>query len=127
MLETELYLGPFTCIVGENAVGKSNFFDALMFLSKLADVSLIEAAKSIRSENQKHSNIRDMFFKSGTDYMDTMSFEIDMIIAKEAEDELGQPAKATITSLRYTLELKLNETNEFEQPITIIKEVLEPL
>ena len=55
LLNTELFLGPFTCIAGPNAVGKSNFFDAIMFLSNLADNSLLDAAKSIRSENEKQS------------------------------------------------------------------------
>ena len=29
--------GPFTCVAGPNAVGKSNLFDAIRFLSGLAD------------------------------------------------------------------------------------------
>ena len=62
LLDTELYLGPFTCIAGANAAGKSNFFDALMFFAHLADKTILEAAKSIRSEEQKHSNIKDIFF-----------------------------------------------------------------
>jgi len=127
LLETELFFGPFTCIAGANAIGKSNLFDAITFLSKLADNSILQAAKSIRSEDQKHSNMKDIFFKSGSQYLDTMSFEIDMIVPLKAEDDLGQLAVATITSLRYTLELKLNENNEEREPIEIIKESLVPV
>ncbi|GBL34864.1 hypothetical protein EMGBS15_04590 [Filimonas sp.] len=126
LLDTELYFGPFTCIAGANAVGKSNFFDALMFLSKLADNSVIQAAKSIRSENQRHSNIRDIFFKSGKEYYDRIYFEVDMLVPKTAEDDLGQMAEATITSLRYTLTLQLNDENSEKEPIEIIKEELLP-
>ena len=127
LLDTELYLGPFTCIAGENAVGKSNFFDALLFLSKLADNTIIQAAKSIRSENQKHSNIKDIFFKSGLDYYDTMSFEVDMLVPKKSEDDLGQEAEASITSLRYSIELKLNDEIGDSEPIEIVKEELKPI
>ncbi len=127
LLETELYFGPFTCIAGANAIGKSNFFDSLMFLSNLADNTVLHAAKSIRSENQKHSNIKDIFFKSGSNYLDKMSFEIDMLVSKEAEDDLGQMAEATITSLRYILELKLNEESSRKEPIEIIREELIPI
>ena len=78
LLNTELYLGPFTCIAGANAIGKSNFFDALMFLSKLADHTLVEAAKSIRSENLKHSEVKDIFYKSGSRFYPKLYFEVDI-------------------------------------------------
>ncbi len=127
LLNTELYFGSFTCIAGANAIGKSNFFDAITFLSNLADRSILEAAKSIRSEDQKHSNIKDIFFKSGQHYLDTIFFEIDMIVSQTAEDDLGQTAEASITSLRYALELKLNEDNEDREPIEILQEILIPI
>ena len=90
LVNTELYFGPFTCIVGANAIGKSNFFDALSFLSNLADKTIIEASKSVRSENQKHSNIRDIFYRSGSDYMSEMTFEVDMLVSQTGIDDLGQ-------------------------------------
>lgn len=127
LLETNLYFGPFTCIAGANAIGKSNFFDALLFLSKLADNTILHAAKSIRSENQKHANIKDIFFKAGEYHYDKMYFEVDMLVPKQTVDDLGQVAKATITSLRYILELKLNNENSDKEPIEIIKEELLPL
>lgn len=127
LLNTELYFGPFTCIAGANAIGKSNFFDAILFLSKLADNTILESAKSIRSEDKKHSNIRDIFYKSGEQYYNNISFEIDMLISGNAEDDLGQTAKASITSLKYTLILKLNEDEEKNQPIEIVKEELKPI
>lgn len=127
LVNSELYLGPFTCIAGANAIGKSNFFDALSFLSNLADKTIIEAAKSVRSENQKHSNIRDIFFRSGSDYMSKISFEIDMIVPKFGIDDLGQTAESKITSLRYALELKLNDETSDKEPIEITKEELKPI
>jgi predicted ATPase len=131
LVDTELYFGAFTCIAGANAIGKSNFFDALIFLSNLADNTILQAAKSIRSENQKHANIKDIFFNNGKDYFDEMSFEIDMLVAKTGIDDLGQIANARITSLRYTLVLKLNDeiNNEISsrEPIEIIKEELRPI
>lgn len=127
LLHTELYLGAFTCIAGANAGGKSNFFDALLFLSKLADNTIIEAAKSIRSENQKHSDIKDIFYKSGNQYQKQIYFEIDMLVGTNAPDDLGQPAKTTITSLRYILELQLNDDSGEQEVIEIKKEELIPL
>jgi len=127
LLNTELYFGPFTCIAGANAIGKSNFFDAIVFLSNLADNTILHAAKSIRSENQRHSNIKDIFFRSGNCYLETIRFEIDMIVPRYAEDDLGQMAEASITSLRYTLELKLNDDATEKEPIEIVNEELRPI
>jgi predicted ATPase len=127
LLNMELYLGPFTCIAGANAIGKSNFFDALSFLSNLADKTIIEAAKSVRSENQKHSNIRDIFFRSGSDYLPKISFEVDILLPRKGIDDLGQMAEATITSLKYKLTLKLNSESSDKEPIEIEKEELFPI
>lgn len=126
LVRNEIYFGSFTCIAGDNAIGKSNFFDALSFLSNLADKTIIKAAKSVRSESQKHSNIHDIFFRSGTDLMQTMSFEIDMLVPQLGVDDLGQTAEATITSLRYKLELKINEEPENHEPVSIEHEELIP-
>lgn len=127
LLNAELYLGPFTCIAGANAIGKSNFFDAILFLSHLANDTILQAAKSIRSENMKHSNLTDIFYKSGNQHLKKMSFEIEMIIPKTGTDDLGQSAKASITSLCYSLELKLNDESPDKELIEIIKEELRPI
>lgn len=126
LVNSELYFGPFTCIIGANAIGKSNFFDALVFLSNLADKTLIEAAKSIRSEKQS-SNINDMFFRNGEIVYDTMSFEVDMIIPQEGYDDLGQRACTSTTAVRYKLQLRSIDSSELDEPIQILSESLEPI
>lgn len=89
--------------------------------------SLLEAAKSIRSESDKHSEIKEIFFKNGEDFYDKISFEVDMLVPLKAEDDLGQEAEASITSLRYILELKLNLNIDEKEPIEISKEELKPI
>jgi predicted ATPase len=129
LLGVELYFGPFTCIAGANAAGKSNLFDAITFLANLADMTILEAVMSIRSEKQKHSNIKDVFFKSAEENHEYMSFEVDMLVPETGVDDLGQTAVAKITSLRYKLKLKFNGTNKtFDQlPIEIVEEWLMPM
>ena len=126
LINTQLYFGPFTCIIGANAIGKSNFFDALVFLSNLADKTLIEAAKSVRSEKQ-NSNIKDIFFRDRDMSYDTMSFEVDMIIPKEGYDDLGQKAYASTTAVRYKLQLCSTNISELGEPIQILYESLDPI
>jgi predicted ATPase len=101
----DIRFGPFTCIAGSNGVGKSNLFDAIRFLRGLADQPLIEAASTVRDEEGRTSDIRSLFHRVGDSYADRMSFVAEMIIPPEGVDDLGQPAKASTTFLRYTLEL----------------------
>jgi predicted ATPase len=105
LLDVDVRFGPFTCIAGANASGKSNLFDAIQFLSALANNTLMDAALSIRSEHLASGDIRSLFHHSGDAYADTMSFETEMIVPKEATDDLGQLAQAGITFLRYRLVL----------------------
>ncbi len=58
LVDVDVRFGPFTCVAGANGVGKSNLFDAIIFLSALADKSLVDAAASVRGrrgENSRHS------------------------------------------------------------------------
>jgi predicted ATPase len=105
LLDIDLSLGPFTCIAGGNAVGKSNLFDAIMFLSGLADRPLIEAAMSVRDEGGRATDIRTLFHLSPDGFVETMRLEAEMIVAPSGFDDLGQPANASITFLRYAIEL----------------------
>jgi len=57
LVDDDVYFGPFTCIAGANGAGKSNLFDAIAFLSGLADRSLIDAALSVRDEGGRMSDI----------------------------------------------------------------------
>ena len=46
LVDVDVRFGPFTCIAGANGTGKSNLFDAIGFLSALADKPLVQAALS---------------------------------------------------------------------------------
>ncbi|MEJ7638803.1 MAG: AAA family ATPase [Singulisphaera sp.] len=104
LVDVDIRFGPFTCIAGANGVGKSNLFDAIRFLSALAeDQTLVEAANSVREG--RTADVRGLFHRSGDSHGERMSFKAEMIVPEEGADDLGQPAKASITFLRYTLEL----------------------
>lgn len=106
LAEVDVRFGPFTCIAGANGVGKSNLFDAIFFLSALADRPLMDAAKCVRDEHRRSTDVNSLFLKVGNKHVDEMSFEAEMIVPPEGSDDLGQPAHATITFLRYTLVLQ---------------------
>ena len=107
LVDTELLFGPLTCVAGPNGVGKSNLFDALRFLSALADRPLLEAAASVRSdESGRTANPTTIFHRFAGQASSDMRFEVEMLVPREALDDLGQRAVATNTLLRYTLWLR---------------------
>lgn len=103
--EVDLAFGPFTCIAGPNGVGKSNIFDAIAFLAALSEMPLIEAAASVRGGDTRRGDVRSLFRRTGDRSTRTMSFTAEMLIPPEGEDDLSQVAKASMTYLRYELEL----------------------
>lgn len=105
LIDVDVRFGPFTCVAGVNAVGKSNLFDAIRFLSALASRSLIDAALSVRDELGKTADLRSLFHWVGNDYDDHMTFEAEMIVPREGVDDLGQQANASTTFLQYALTL----------------------
>jgi predicted ATPase len=106
----DLMFGPFTCIAGGNAVGKSNLFDAIMFLGSLAEQPLIDAALSVRDEGGKAGDIRTLFCAHAGGFAESMTLEAEMLIPGGGYDNLGQPAEASITFLRYSVELRYKPT-----------------
>ena len=105
LVDIDVRFGPFTCIAGANGVGKSNLFDAIIFLSALAEKPLLDAAKSVRDEEGRSSDIHSLFHRVGNTYDEEMTFEVEMIVPEKGFDDLGQSAKAKITFLRYRLKI----------------------
>lgn len=125
LVDVDVRFGPFTCIAGANAVGKSNLFDAIHFLSELAGKPLIEAATSLRG-GRRSADVRNLFHQAGDSYSRQMAFEAEMIVPADGLDDLGQVATASVTFLRYALELAYDEdaTTRELGPLRIVREEL---
>lgn len=113
LADVEVFFGPFTCVAGGNAVGKSNLFDAIRFLSAVADTSLLESAMAVRDEATKSNDIRSLLYTTSNGQVGSISFEADMIIPQSGQDDLGQPATASVSFLSYSLEIayRANQLN----------------
>jgi predicted ATPase len=106
LLRFRVDFGSFTCIAGENGAGKSNVFDAIEFLALLADRSLMEAAQAVRStRDDRMGDPRDLFWDGYHSGEHRIRLAAEMIVPRDVVDDFGQPARASITFLRYELEV----------------------
>lgn len=104
--DIEVLFGPFTCVAGVNGAGKSNLFDAILFLKYLADTSIIEAATQIRNSGKQRVSISSLFTKTANHQTDLMEFEADFLVNKNVIDDFGREASAKVTYLTYRLALR---------------------
>jgi len=102
LVNADVRFGPFTCIAGPNGVGKSNLFDAILFLRDLADKPFVEAAASVRGGEE---DVRRLFTPGAGE----MRLLAEMLIPSEGRDDFGQQASATSTFVEYELVLGLRE------------------
>lgn len=109
--DIEVRFGPLTCIAGVNGVGKSNLFDAILFLKYLADAPIIEAATQIRNSGKQRISISSLFTKTANHQADLMEFEADFLVDKTVIDDFGREAKPKVTYLTYKLALKYIPAN----------------
>lgn len=94
----EMNFTPLTVVAGANASGKSNLFDALKLLSRLAETDL----KTAFSEQRGNPN--ELFTLYGENwYASEMSFVVEMLVHRTVQDNWGDEAELNNTRLRYEL------------------------
>lgn len=93
---------PFMVILGRNASGKSNLFDAIKFLSLVASGSLVEAVHEMRGEQEEllHTGIDGIADKR-------MKFAIEVLLDRSVRDDFGDTVEVKHSRLRYEIELEL--------------------
>jgi predicted ATPase len=121
----DVRFGPFTCVAGPNGVGKSNLFDAITFLSALADKPLAEAAAQIRGTEGRVGDVRTLFRTSAGQRAAEMSFLVEMIVPEVGIDDLGSEARASMTFLRYELRLRHRDDVGALGPLEVSYECME--
>jgi predicted ATPase len=121
--------GPYSCIAGPNAVGKSNIFDAIEFLSSLASSSLMGAALDVRITRDRSGDPRTLFWADG-DKVREMSLAAEMFVPAVVSDDFGRSATPSVTYLRYEIRLRYNPRGEDSRrggELELLHEALYPL
>lgn len=96
-----LDLRPLTAVVGPNASGKSNLFDALRFLSLLAQQDIRTAMQDLRGEPE------ELFRHTQHGITHSMSFAVEVLLGRRGVDAFGTTYETPAQRLRYGLTLDL--------------------
>ena len=101
-----LDLRPFTAIVGPNASGKSNLFDAMQLLSALADHDIHSAMQGLRGEPE------EFFRQTNAGPSNKITLAVEVFLDSEGTDDFGRPYKVPAQRLHYELTLGLNYSQD---------------
>ncbi|MBK9091279.1 MAG: AAA family ATPase [Anaerolineae bacterium] len=94
----EMTFTSLTVVAGANASGKSNLFDALRLLSRLAETDLKTAFSEQRGDPD------ELFTQFGEGrYATEMDFTVDMLVNRRIRDNWGGETELNHTRLRYRL------------------------
>ena len=109
--EFGLDLGPFVAIVGANASGKSNLFDAIKFMAGVAQKDIRSAMQDIRGtpvELFRHVAPRRR--------RRSMKFAVEMLLQPQGVDAFGNAFELRAQRLRYEVEVaaRVDEDNRFQ-------------
>ncbi|MGO9487010.1 MAG: AAA family ATPase [Rhodomicrobium sp.] len=102
----ELNLRPFCSVVGPNASGKSNLFDALKLISALSQTDIHTAMKDLRGEPQ------ELFRQTPLGVAQRMTFAIEVLLERTGADDFGGRFNIGATRLRYQLTISRRTGSE---------------
>lgn len=96
-------LRPFVAVVGPNATGKSNLFDALKFLSRLAQVDVRQAMQELRGEPE------ELFRQTPSGVQTVMRFAIEVLLPVRGVDDFGASFETPAQRLRYEITIEMRD------------------
>ena len=118
----ELDLAPFTVILGNNAAGKSNLFDAIQLLSRLAATNLREAVKQIRGEVDELFRIAAPERRARE-----MSFAVEGLVDPGGRDPWGNEVELIQTRIRYELTIRRQRDARGIERLFVSREEARPI
>jgi len=113
---------PFLGVIGPNASGKSNLFDAIQFLRRLTEFNLTVALRDARGE------LDDLFRRRGDgSTVQSMYVNIEVLLNPRVRDSWGTEVELTQTRMRYELTLVHRTDDEGNVRLFVEQERAEPI
>lgn len=115
-------LQPFTSLVGPNASGKSNLFDALKFVSLLSRLDIRQSMQGLRGEPE------ELFRRTPSGTAHRMIFAVEVLLHRSGTDAFGTAYQVPAQRLRYELELgMLLSQDGVPKRVQVVKEKCRPI
>lgn len=114
-------LAPFTAVLGNNAAGKSNLFDAVQLLSALATHDVAEAVKQLRGEPL------ELFRLTPAGRVKRMTLAVEVLLDPVGRDPWGSEVRLTHTRMRYEVALERREIRPGVERIQVAHEAVKPI
>lgn len=119
--DLDVSLQPFTAIVGTNAAGKSNLFDAIQLLAALATHDVAEAVKNLRGEPL------ELFRRTPDGRSQHITLAVEVLVDPVARDPWGKEVVLNHTRMRYEVTLELREVRPGVPRILVVHEAALPI
>ena len=114
---------PLTVIAGANAAGKSNLFDALQLLSRMAETDDLRTAFG-----EQRGDARELFTQfDDNHYADQMTFKVEMLVSRTVRDSWGSEANLKYTRLHYEITVARVKTDRGMEDLLVRHEELSPI
>jgi predicted ATPase len=102
----KLNLRPLTAVVGPNASGKSNLFDAIRFISLISQYDVRTAMQDLRGRPE------ELFRQTGSGTAKIMRFAVETFLPPSGIDAFGARYEVKAQRLRYEISLQMSESSD---------------
>lgn len=118
----DITFSPFTVILGSNAAGKSNLFDAIKLLSNLATKDVNEALKDMRGEPLE---LFRQFPSQGR--VKRIALAVEVMVDPLVRDPWGSEVRLTHTRMRYEVILERRQLRNGLERVLVAEEAVYPI
>lgn len=112
---------PFVVVLGTNASGKSNLFDAIQLLSSLATSGVSDAIKSMRGEPL------ELFRRTPSGVSKVIRLAVEVLVDPVVRDPWGSEVTLSHTRMRYEVTLERREIREGIERVLVSRETAVPI